>query len=627
MPKDKVLEEIRADWMRTWPSALSLWGKFTRLSEPRWCSAPAEESREGLSGSFAMIRFPDHAIVISLSQIREHGLEDYPLEILSHEIGHHVLCPSDLADQGRMLARIRKSLPTKENSAPFVANLYADLLINDRLQRHGSLRISDIYRRINQPGADELWTFYMRIYELLWKLSPRTLATGKVDKVMEADAQLGARLIRSYARNWLDGSGRFAALCLPYMLKKDEKAYMNNFAPLLDGINPAAGSQAQAHGLTEIESDEWGGALHPSIDPLLSGADERAGLGDDVETNPAEDGESSDTDAKKLKANEDDGRVKPRAAPTGGNGSNGAAGQYREPFEYGEILKSLGLKLTDEEAAIRYYRERAMPHLVPFPTVILPESTDPQPEGLEPWDVGAPLEDIDWFQSVLLSPHIIPGMTTVQRTRGTCEGHEPDKRPMDLDLYVDCSGSMPDPRNNVSYLALAGAIVALSALRAGARVQATLWSGPQQFQTTNGFVSDENAILGVVAGYIGGSTAFPIHLLRDTHLRRTPRDRAAHILVISDNGCDTMFCTDEEDHDGVEISRMALENARGGGTLVLNLFEEWQENPFCVRAHSLGFDVYRVQNWEQLEQFAKAFSSKKYGQAEEELLRARKRVP
>lgn len=240
MSKDKALDEIRADWTSKWPSALSLWGKFTRLSEPRWCKVSAEEKKEGLSGSFAMIRFPDHAIVISLNQIQHHGLEDYALEILAHEIGHHVLCPSDLADQGRMLARMRKSLPTKEPSAPFIANLYADLLINDRLQRHASLRISEIYQRINEPGADDLWTFYMRIYELLWKLAPRTLATGKISSVMEADAQLGARVIRSYARNWLDGSGRFAALCLPYMLKKDEKDYMKNFSPLLDGINPAA---------------------------------------------------------------------------------------------------------------------------------------------------------------------------------------------------------------------------------------------------------------------------------------------------------------------------------------------------------------------------------------------------
>ena len=63
--------------------------------------------------------------------------------------------------------------------------------------------------------------------------------------------------------------------------------------------------------------------------------------------------------------------------------------------------------------------------------------------------------------------------------------------PVDLDLYVDSSGSMPDPQLATSYLALAGAIVALSALRAGASVQATLWSGTGQVTVTNGIATFE----------------------------------------------------------------------------------------------------------------------------------------
>ena len=58
--------------------------------------------------------------------------------------------------------------------------------------------------------------------------------------------------------------------------------------------------------------------------------------------------------------------------------------------------------------------------------------------------------------------------------------------------------------------------MALSALRAGARVQATLWSGAQQFETSGGFIRDEHRILEILTGYIGGSTAFPIHVLRET---------------------------------------------------------------------------------------------------------------
>ena len=65
------------------------------------------------------------------------------------------------------------------------------------------------------------------------------------------------------------------------------------------------------------------------------------------------------------------------------------------------------------------------------------------PEGLEPWDIGHALDAADWLQSVLQSPRVVPGMTTVQRVWGTSEGHEPKREPLDLDLYVDCSGSMP----------------------------------------------------------------------------------------------------------------------------------------------------------------------------------------
>ena len=39
--------------------------------------------------------------------------------------------------------------------------------------------------------------------------------------------------------------------------------------------------------------------------------------------------------------------------------------------------------------------------------------------------------------------------------------------PVDLDLYVDSSGSMPDPQQQVSYPALAGAIVEWRAANGG----------------------------------------------------------------------------------------------------------------------------------------------------------------
>jgi hypothetical protein len=160
----------------------------------------------------------------------------------------------------------------------------------------------------------------------------------------------------------------------------------------------------------------------------------------------------------------------------------------------------------------------------------------------------------------------------------------------------------------VSYLTLAGAILALSALRVGARVQVTLWSGPNEFTCTDGFVRDERAILGVLTGFFGGTTAFPLHVLRETY---RDRDRPTHIVVISDDGVDTMFRpTDELGTPGAAIAAQALSAAGAGGTLLLCLPSEDLRQEIVTLAP--GWDVHRVTNWDELVEFAAAFSRRTY---------------
>lgn len=341
-------------------------------------------------------------------------------------------------------------------------------------------------------------------------------------------------------------------------------------------------------GLAEIDEGEADGAIHPALDPRLNG----------LEDEDDEDEGKSDRDRK--------GPHRTMRSEGGGRG------QYREPFEYGAILKALGLDLSGHELAVRYYRERAAPNLIRYPVRETPKAADPLPEGLQTWDVGEPLQEVDWLQSVVSSPVVVPGVTTVQRVWGTSEGNEREKKPVDLDLYVDCSGSMPNPQTATSYLTLAGAIVALSALRVGARVQATLWSGAGEFETTGGFVSDANKVLSILTGYLGGSTAFPIHLLRDTYASRKKGDRAVHVLVISDDGVTTMFDKDEKRNSGWDVARAALEKGGGGGTLVLNLWQEWTVYADLVRANQEGWRIHVVRTWEELVTFARAFSREQW---------------
>lgn len=583
------LSKLKEDWMARWPDALAAWSRFTRLRPPLLCTLPAEARKEGLTGSFAMIRLTDQAVVVSLPEVVSCGVQDYALEILAHEVGHHVLTPATLSDHGRMIAVMRRGLPTLEAQAPMVANLYTDLLINDRLQRDASLRMAEVFQHLTGgPKTGAVWRLYMRIYEILWKLDRASLA-GQCDDRTNGDALLGARLIRTYARDWMKGAGRFAALLLPYLL--DDKTSAQVLGKLAD--TRSAGSGGELVGLTDLDESELSDILHPALDPALNGLNESSGVkadgpwGADTPPRPQETQQSS-------------------------------RGQARQPFEYGELLRAAGIDISDHDAAVRYYREQALRHLVPFPSRKQPRGTDPLPEGLEAWNLGEPLDEVDWLQSVLLSPRVIPGLTTMRRVWGTSEGMEPRPQPLDLDLYVDSSGSMADPQRLISYPALAGAIICLSALRAGARVQATLWSGTKQFTSTPGFVRDQTSLLRVLTGYFGGATAFPIHKLRDTFASRNPAVRPAHILIVSDEGVTTMFDKDEKGNSGWDVSAASLARAGGGGTMVLNLFPGWgaaQGTPYSDirRARDKeGWKVHTVASWEDLIAFAREFSRLRY---------------
>jgi hypothetical protein len=586
---------LRATWLAAWPEALAAWSKFTRLRSPTLCATREEATTAGLVGSFAMIRLSDQTVVVSLPAVFEGGVSELPVEVLAHEVGHHVLAPANLTDHGRMIARMRRGLPTLERHAPLVANLYTDLLINDRLQRSAGLRMHEVYRALRGAQApSKVWRVYMRIYEVLWSLPRGTLCPGAIEAGMEGDAWLGARLLRSYARDFIRGSGGFACLLYPY-LAEDEHA-LDDQKKLFDTRDVAA--NADPTGLSEGEGEPV--PVHPALDPRL---------GDDL------------ADSDEAAADPE-----PQAA-----GAERPAWQTRQPFEYGEILRAMGLVITDHEVAIRYYRERALPHLVPFPRRRLPQSQEPLLEGLEPWELGQPFDDIDWLETVLRSPTIVPGMTTVQRAMGTMEGQAPKSEPLDLDLYVDSSGSMANPQRIISYPALAGAIICLSALRAGARVQATLWSGKKQFTSTPGFIRDEHQLLGVMTGHFGGATAFPIHVLRKTFEARPPTARPAHILVISDDGVSTAFDTDELGNVGWDVVSRALAKARGGATFVLNLSADWERlsegkasaNRYAAytairRARDrLGIDVQTVTDWDQLVAFARAFAKKQYAERDD----------
>ena len=244
----------------------------------------------------------------------------------------------------------------------------------------------------------------------------------------------------------------------------------------------------------------------------------------------------------------------------------------------------------------------------------MPQAIDPLPEGLDVWDVSSPAEEIDWPGTLLGGPQVIPGLTTQKRVFGDSPGVNARHVPIDLYLGVDCSGSMVRPSVSLSYPVLAGAIIALSALRAGSRVMVVLSGEPGHTISTDGFIRDETLIFKILTGYLGTGTTFGIHRLKDTFDRLPAGGRAVHILIVTDGDIFSMLDSSNDDQLGWDVARDAVATARGGGSYVLNLRSgnSWgstsDTNFYLRRMQEDGWNVSRVSSQQELVEFARRFS-------------------
>jgi hypothetical protein len=169
---------------------------------------------------------------------------------------------------------------------------------------------------------------------------------------------------------------------------------------------------------------------------------------------------------------------------------------------------------------------------------------------------------------------------------------------------------MVDPSQATSFPVIGGAIMALSALRAGARVMVTLSGEPGKFTSTKGFVTDEAAVLQTLTGYLGTGYTFGMVRLRDAFEDRQPTDRAALIVIVTDYDIFAMLDGKEGKTTGWAMAAAALAKARGGGTYLLHMTNDDDERVRRMRRE--GWDTYSVTDWTQVVAFAEAFSRKHY---------------
>jgi hypothetical protein len=482
-------ERLRREIARCWPLAQAYWSRFLLLGQPVDDSAQA---------SIAQIDLLSRQVSLNADMILSKNLIGSVEALLAHEIGHHVRFPGTLQTEARLRILERSLVPFDDYS---VINLFTDLMINERLGPHLKDQMVRIYQAFTSEPAfhakgqwkrDPLFLFYLSVYEELWHLEPGYLmgpaapAFGRAFPGHRAEATVLAQDLFTLGPNLYTQFLYFLSIATRYL------------QPIEDD-RPSAVDPYQC-GKGQPTPDDWGEALTPTareLEAIRRALDEGWFEADQCERLE----EARDLDA--------------RIAGLPGFGTADAT--------------------LVPEAMAAYYRQKAEQYLL-RPPAQRRWGEAHTPTTLEEWEPGDSPRDIDWLATLLLRGDELGPALPLKRTRvAEEEGLEVPMWQPRMEIYLDVSGSMPNPCLTFNAMTLAGQILSLGTVRAGGRVRALLFSGdPLLFWEWSRSETETSRFL---MHYLGGGTVFPFDILARS-VAECGDDQPIRV-VISDRDFDT----------------------------------------------------------------------------------------
>lgn len=496
-----------------------------------------------LNHDLARVHLHSGRVLLNGQRLKKAGLlRELPL-ILAHEAGHLLFSPASLLVQRKCLESLQPWLPNAIPELPHLVNLWQDLLINQRLYRSYQEKLLPVIQALcpNQPTP--LWQWVLRGYEYLWHLTPGSLVSPSNDPCLEADASELADLVHSYEKNDLGGLTGFAQLCKTY-LDQENRPWR-----LSEGT---------------VWPEFWPESHH-------------------ITTGQAADKPRSNTETETPWLQELPKPVSPDP--------NSLAGQnlHESPQDWQTFWAKLGIDVSAAASTLIFYREKALPLLAPWKIPMSGPPLEQNPEGLKPWLLDAPLQEIAWIESLFNSPRVVPGLTTVKQ-RWSNEPEQEHSVVKRLDLYLDASGSLPDPFKEMAWMVLTGVVLALSALHQGWSVRVTLWSGASEPIRTQPYTRNESALLKGLSHYLGGSTRFPLELFAERY--PSPQPEASHICLLSDQG----LLDSLQAEQGLALFKQTLQYSRGGGSLFLQWPAEAPPHMLFPQLQAQGWSIHPIQS-------------------------------
>jgi len=444
---------------------------------------------------------PEHRWQITMNLANTPLLKDdqeyinYFYIISLHEVSHYQVIPYDGLTHAKLLRAAM--VHVNQNYAPIVVNIFADLIIDNKLyQKYSNLiewEMAETYKHITSKGPISNFSkFLFRAYEKMWRKD----VIGD-EKLKDMDS-LAERVTKIILKDFEDET----------TWEKKVSQVARLLKTIIKDTFTLIGTGDVLDKNKEKRKSPGGAFLEVPKDVL------------EIMDNPLE-----NKNADKLKeGNEDDLRQKSE--------------EFAKDIPYSEFggpARQAGILIDGSDLAT-WYRGLAK-NLIEIK--IFEEKPGGQlPVYPEVWRIGDRIEELDIVQSLLSSPVIIPNITTRKWAYKEGPGHLVEQQIPDLLIVLDSSGSMGWNYTSTSnrgkgpyHTALIAAFASLHyATSKGAKFSIINFSNKADVcQWTSDYKKAESVLL----RYQGGGTFLPIKEIAN---QCDKAEKKALVFIITDFG-------------------------------------------------------------------------------------------
>ncbi|MGQ9647357.1 MAG: hypothetical protein ACUVWO_12565 [Thermodesulfobacteriota bacterium] len=387
-----------------------------------------------------------------LSRTREKMAEEMLIEaLLDHGITHYTFCPWDFHTHLMLYAEAKKVMGDKE-LAKQAANYFIDVTADTYCVKKRFTDIPELHRVLKKGQVERVLA---SLYEKIWGVDLGMMESKTAKKSHE-------EIVRRLAR-------------IPYLDRSRWPESMKKFARSLKPL-------------------------------LLEEQKEQEATGGKGDNNPQGDHDLASYSYEEIDHGLRDFAKKTMALP-----------EFKDIVEdFSEELKEAGYGMEGGmgrgrgapiDADILFYMKLAESYSIPVRKVPLEKKGYLHPHSHAPWEVGSPFQDMDIWTSF---GKIMPGITQIWKKqegkgRGKTEGTP------DCLIAIDSSGSMINPRKNLSYAVLGAACAANAYLRNDSKVGVYNFSdAPMGGKDILDFTDHREDIYRALCKYFGGGTALDL---------------------------------------------------------------------------------------------------------------------